>query len=383
MGIGGEFTPEEQALIYEQHGFADSFDDVNLILRLDYQAVAQALARRVVAGVFDSALSEQAKSYVLARTFVNGFANGKSYNRIRDQRMSFEEFHTVLKEYMAWEKETGIVETIREQIRNYVHPEDSDDRLYPQEPGRIERLDVSVGQTVKAGDVLFVIDAPQISEELKIAEVEIELARSRLARVAANADDLAQRSVIESELGSSLARKRGLEERRTALVVRAPFDGTITDVNPEILPGHWVGRAEQIAFLSSGQGSVARGYLVGNDIVRLTANASGWFVPDDVSQPKLPVTLAAIAEVGAGEIEIPQLSSQHHGAIAVHVASEGRSQRLVPVSAHYAVVATIDGGNFVPVRTVQGALLLDGEGISFAERIWRRVLMVLFREAGF
>ncbi len=256
-------------------------------------------------------------------------------------------------------------------------------RLYPQEPGRIERLDVSIGQAVKAGDVLFVIDAPQISEELKIAEVEIELARSRLARVAANADDLAQRSVIESELGSSLARKRGLEERRTALVVRAPFDGTITDVNPEILPGQWVGRAEQIAFLSSGQGSVARGYVAGNDSARLSPNAAGWFVPDDISQPKLPVTLAAIAEAGAREIEVPQLSSQHHGAIAVHVASEGKRQRLVPVSAQYAVVATIDGDIFVPRRSVQGVMLLHGEGVSFAERMWRRVLMVLFREAGF
>lgn len=256
-------------------------------------------------------------------------------------------------------------------------------RLYPQEPGRIERLDVSIGQAVKAGDVLFVIDAPQISEELKIAEVEIELARSRLARVAANADDLAQRSVIESELGASLARKRGLEERRTALVVRAPFDGTITDVNPEILPGQWVGRAEQIAFLSSGQGSVARGYVAGNDSARLSPNAAGWFVPDDISQPKLPVTLAAIAEAGAREIEVPQLSSQHHGAIAVHVASEGKRQRLVPVSAQYAVVATIDGDIFVPPRSVQGVMLLHGEGVSFAERMWRRVLMVLFREAGF
>jgi putative peptide zinc metalloprotease protein len=256
-------------------------------------------------------------------------------------------------------------------------------RLFPQEPGRIESLGISIGQTVKAGDVLFVIDAPQINEELRIAEVEIELARSRLARIGANANDLAQRSIIESELGSSLARKRGLEERRTALVVKAPFDGTITDMNPEILPGQWVGRAEQIAFVSSGQGSVARGYVAGDDSGRLAANAAGWFIPNDVSQPKLPVTLASLAQAGAREIDVPQLSSQHHGAIAVHVASEGKRHRLVPVSAQYAVVATIDDASFVPSRSVQGVMLLHGEGVSFAERVWRRVLMVLFREAGF
>lgn len=256
-------------------------------------------------------------------------------------------------------------------------------RLYPQEPGRVEKLDISSGQAVKAGDILFVIDAPQIREELRIANVEIELARSRLARVGANADDLAQRSIIESELGSSLARKTGLEERKASLIVRAPFDGMITEINPEVLVGQWVGRNEQIAFLSAGNGSVARGYVAGNDSSRLSVNAAGWFIPDDLSQPRLPVTLAAIAEAGAREIDLPQLSSQHHGAIAVHVATEDKRQRLVPVSAQYAVVARIGDVAFLPGRSVQGVMLLDGTGVSFAERAWRRVLMVLFREAGF
>ncbi|GGG05068.1 hemolysin D [Rhizobium wenxiniae] len=256
-------------------------------------------------------------------------------------------------------------------------------RLYPQEPGRVEKLDISSGQAVKAGDILFVIDAPQIREELRIANVEIELARSRLARVGANADDLAQRSIIESELGSSLARKTGLEERKASLIVRAPFEGTITEINPEILVGQWVGRNEQIAILSAGNGSVARGYVAGNDSSRLSVNAAGWFIPDDLSQPRLPVTLAAIAEAGAREIDLPQLSSQHHGAIAVHVATEDKRQRLVPISAQYAVVARIGDVAFLPGRSVQGVMLLDGTGVSFAERAWRRVLMVLFREAGF
>lgn len=256
-------------------------------------------------------------------------------------------------------------------------------RLYPQEPGRIERLDISAGQAVKAGDVLFVIDAPQINEELKIADVEIELARSRLARVGANADDLAQRSIIESELGSSLARKQGLEERKATLVVKAPFDGTITEINPEILPEQWVGRSEQVALLSAGMGSAARGYVAGNDSSRLAVNAAGWFVPDDISQPKIPVTLAAIAEAGAREIDVPQLSSHYHGAVAVHAVNEGKRQRLVPVSSQYAVVATVTDNELLPSRSVQGVMLIDGKGVSFAERAWRRVLMVLFREAGF
>ncbi|MBD8557017.1 hypothetical protein IFT84_21255, partial [Rhizobium sp. CFBP 8762] len=74
-------------------------------------------------GRFDSALSEAAKSYVLERTF----SDSKFYDRIKDQRISFEEFHTVLKEYVAWETETGMFEILLEQIRNYEHPDDSED----------------------------------------------------------------------------------------------------------------------------------------------------------------------------------------------------------------------------------------------------------------
>ncbi|TWF59238.1 site-2 protease family protein [Neorhizobium alkalisoli] len=256
-------------------------------------------------------------------------------------------------------------------------------RLYPHEPGRIESVGIFVGQKVRAGDVLFAIDAPEIDEELRIAEVEAELARSRLARIAANPDDLAQRSIIESELGSLKARAEGLAERKSALVVTAPFDGVITDINPEILPGQWVGRNEQIAFLSAGTGSVARGYVAGNDSGRIAVEAPGWFIPDDLSLPRFPVTLAAIAESGAQEIDVPQLTSQYHGAIAVHAVSGGKRQRLAPVAAQYAVMAHVSETNGLPGRSLQGVMMLDAKGISFAEQAWRRVLTVLFREAGF
>jgi putative peptide zinc metalloprotease protein len=256
-------------------------------------------------------------------------------------------------------------------------------RFYPREPGRVERIGVAAGQTVKTGDVLFVIEAPEIREELGIVDVEIELARLRLARIVANAEDLAQRSSIASELNGLLARRQGLEERRAALAVTAPFDGTITDVNPEVLPGQWVGRGEQIAFLSAGAGAIARGYVAGNDSSRLEANATGWFIPDDLSLSKSPVTLLSIAETGAQEIDVPQLTSHYHGAIAVHPSAAGQRQRLAPVSAQYAVMARVGDETFAPDRSVQGVLLIDGEGISLAARAWRRVLMVLFREAGF
>lgn len=256
-------------------------------------------------------------------------------------------------------------------------------RLFPAEPGRIGTISVTPGQQIRSGDTLFTIEAPAIGEELKVVEVESELARLRLARVGANADDLAERSVIEGELSGLLERRRSLRERQATLVARAPFDGVVSDVNPEILPGQWVGRSEQITMISSQTGATVRGYVNGIESGRLAAKASGWFVPDDISMAKFPITLSSIGESGVQEIDVPQITSHYHGPIAVHPSTAGRRQKLVPVSAQYSVMADVADVSFRPGRSLQGVMLLDGDGISLAERVWQRVLMVFFREAGF
>lgn len=255
-------------------------------------------------------------------------------------------------------------------------------RLYPQEPGRVEKIAVVKGQSVKEGDVLFVIDAPAVEQEMRIVAEEIRLAQRRLARVGANAEDLAARSVLESELGGLSARAKGLEEREAELTVRAPFDGRINDLNPDIHEGQWVSRADQLAFLSSSAGTVVRGYVGGNEGRRLAQAAGGWFVPDDVSEPRLPISLMALAQSGAREIDIPQLTSHFGGAIAVHPPSGGRRQTLAPVSAEYGVTAAVLDNAELPERSLQGVMVLDAAGESFAGSVWRRVVTVVLREAG-
>ncbi|MBK3745501.1 hypothetical protein G3A39_40795 [Paraburkholderia aspalathi] len=124
VGIGGDFTEGEYETIYIKNGLGEYFTQINVLQARHYQAVIQALARRVAAGVFESVFATAAIKYALERTFAG---SGKFYNRIRDQTVSFEEFRTILKEYMAWEDQTGIREKIKEKVRNYVHPEDSED----------------------------------------------------------------------------------------------------------------------------------------------------------------------------------------------------------------------------------------------------------------
>lgn len=252
-------------------------------------------------------------------------------------------------------------------------------RLFPEEAGQVQQVNVRSAQDVGQDDVLFVISSPAIEQERKLTEIEIGLAERRLDRIGADAEDKTDRGIVEAQLNSLRAKRDGLAEREKRLVVRAPFDGLITDVNNQIVPGRWVSRKEQLAFLEDGGKLVARGYIAGSDRERVATGDTGWFIPDDLSQPKFAVRLMDISVSGAQQVEMPQLTSQFGGKIAVHNQTNGV---LVPTAAQYAVSAEIVGARPALQQTQRGVLVLDGEAQSLLARTWRQVLRILVREAG-
>lgn len=104
---------------------------------------------------------------------------------------------------------------------------------------------VDIGDKVSAGDVLLVIDAPEVDQELVRAKATVQQSRARLdlARVnAGRAEQLvkqghvseqqrdertANERVAEADLAAAEAEVRRLTEVQGFLTVRAPFAGTI------------------------------------------------------------------------------------------------------------------------------------------------------------
>lgn len=124
-GLEGEFADDEAPLVEGRHSLTTAFAEASPIMRRSYQAVAIALARRICAGEIPDIGSESAKTYVFERTF----AGGRLSNRLREQRVSFEEFMSVLREFIEWERRTGALEAVQAAMSAYEHPEDSDDDL--------------------------------------------------------------------------------------------------------------------------------------------------------------------------------------------------------------------------------------------------------------
>lgn len=118
--------------------------------------------------------------------------------------------------------------------------------------GRIERMDVRLGQAVKSGDLLAALDVREIQAKLDQAQAVREQAKRDLERYTTL---LRQEAVTQAEFDAVEARQRvaeaGVIEAQTMLdyaQVRAPFDGVVTrkmaDVGDLAGPGRAILRLE-------------------------------------------------------------------------------------------------------------------------------------------
>lgn len=112
-------------------------------------------------------------------------------------------------------------------------------------PGRIDTMPVSLGQTVKAGDLLAQLDVREVRAKLDQAKASREQAERDFDRISAL---LEKQAVTQAEYDASQARysiaKAAVDEAESMLAyarVVAPFDGVITrklaDVGDLAMPG--------------------------------------------------------------------------------------------------------------------------------------------------
>jgi RND family efflux transporter MFP subunit len=117
--------------------------------------------------------------------------------------------------------------------------------LFSRATGTIAESKADIGDRVKSGDVLAVIEAPEIAHKIAAARAKIaqltarsELAHALLKRAeslagddAISAEELDERrsatQAAEADLLAAAAELSGFEETEGFLTIRAPFDGTI------------------------------------------------------------------------------------------------------------------------------------------------------------
>jgi RND family efflux transporter MFP subunit len=167
--------------------------------------------------------------------------------------------------------------------------------LYARVNGYLERRLVDIGDSVKAGQLLAVISAPEVDQQLAQAQADLvrskadlEFARLSLSRYedadrdgAVAKEDLDQRRnavhTAEATVKSAEATVKGLSDQQRFERVTAPFDGVVTQRNVDVGALITAGSSSSTTPLFS---------LAQNDVLRVYVSVPQAFVDElTVGQP--------------------------------------------------------------------------------------------------
>ena len=250
--------------------------------------------------------------------------------------------------------------------------------VYAPHAARIAAVLVRPGEAVRRNDVLIRLEAPDIENEQRLAVARLQAIQVRLDRALADKEDRDDKLVLEGSKTALTVRLEGLARERTELVVRAPADGIVAELNPALQLGRWIGMKEPIALVRGLRQASINGYVSEANLWRIEPGASGRFVPDVPGAPNVTTTLVSISASSAPWIDLPELTSLNGGQIEVQPDAR---QRLIATTAQYGVVLTVTGDGGAPEARQRGTVYVSGRAESYFSAVWRRVLKVLVRES--
>ena len=257
--------------------------------------------------------------------------------------------------------------------------------LYAPVPARIVEMTAPPGNAVRAGDILFRLEAPDLEQQLKLVRLRLVAVAIRIQRQATNLEDLDSLPALQEQMAALLSNESGLLARQENLVIRAPFDGTIADLAPELAPGLWVKPDQPLGRVVDYRRAIFRAYLAAAELDRVAVGAVGRFLPEDPARPAVGVSVTAIERVNAAVLDIPMLASTQGGPVAAQAAAPGAAGQSAPVPAAPVYRVTLKPLEPAPApeQVVPGIAVVEAGAVSPLRRIWRATIGVLIRESGF
>ena len=248
-------------------------------------------------------------------------------------------------------------------------------------PAQVTSFNIENGTTVKKGQLLFQLSAPQLENSIVLASERKSLLESRIDRTGSDDEDRASLIVLTNELDEVKEELEGLQRIKSKLMVRAPFDGKVTDLDPELHTGLWVNPKAPLAMLQGGTTPRIKGYVGEENVFRFSVGTVAKFIPENFELPIVEAQVSEVAEASNEQLDEPYLALPFGGSIAVE---EAEKKKLRPTEAAYSVALKPSDSSsvLVPQKVVRGVAIIEGEPQSFYSRVKRQVLKVLVREMG-
>jgi putative peptide zinc metalloprotease protein len=258
------------------------------------------------------------------------------------------------------------------------------DIFAPEFGARLAAIGVHEGDSVARGTTLLQLVSPDLDYRLARARTDIEISEWQLGARGANPELLARSQVTEREYETARAEYRALQDQQSRLVVTTPVAGKVVDMAEALEPGSWLAAKTRLMSVVDPAGLIVEAYVDEADLDRIAVGDAATFIAEADARITFPLRLVEIARASTRSLPDPALASTLGGPIAVRTQKQTEKQsELVPDRTVYRLrLAPAERNAALVTRILRGEVILRGEAISLARRIWRAALAVAIRESG-
>lgn len=253
--------------------------------------------------------------------------------------------------------------------------------VYAPAGARVKALNFQEGDRVPQDAVVVSLQVPDLAIRQAAMRSRVEQQRWQAATSGLDDTSRPQLLVRQQALVQAQADLAGVTTELQQFEPRAPFEGRIRDLDPDLRPGQWLARKEPIALLVREDGHwVVETWLDEDAVQRVQAGARAMFAPDNLPGRWVNLRVASVDRDATRVLPRAELATQAGG----HVVTRTQGKELVPERAIYRVTLTPDEmPQALMARSWRGHLTLHVDGQTLAGRYLRQAAAVLVRELGF
>lgn len=253
--------------------------------------------------------------------------------------------------------------------------------VFPPTSAKIASLNVHNGSVVTKGDVLASFNSGKLHLEIDATRNQLALLQLQAARTGVDAQSLEKRKVLLSQVKAQHETLQQYLRRKDKLILRAPINGTVVDLNNDIHAGRFVRRKQALFVIRNSGGMRISGLVNEQQVSRLSQSNKGVFIPDNVQLETVEIYLKSLGDTAVARMRDVELAQSFGGPIATHRDKQGRHE---PIGAFYAAhMLPLEPTVMKNGQTVRGLAVLKGERRSWIGGVFFRIVSVLIRESGF
>ncbi|MEQ8938648.1 MAG: HlyD family efflux transporter periplasmic adaptor subunit, partial [Gammaproteobacteria bacterium] len=187
--------------------------------------------------------------------------------------------------------------------------------------------------------------------------------------------------VIIQQLQESRSKLEGLISQQQQLLIKAPFSGTIRDVEPSLHQDRWINKKLPLATIIRPYAAVIEGVMQESDLKRVNVQAPVKFIPDSPEENAILGFVIDIEEANLKVLDLESLASVYGGKVPSTLSQDNK---LVPDRSFYRVRMRVSEVENLHVdQDRRGVVHIEAESESLLVRTYKLVASVLIRESGF